>query len=105
MQTVKRWGATWALLGGIVYFAAHALTGEQGVLAWAQTRHQIAALEGELAGLDVRRAELADQAYRLREATLDLDYLDERARAMAQMAHPRDLLIPADSLPSELGPR
>lgn len=105
MHVVKRWGATWALLAGIVYFAAHALTGDQGVIAWTQTRHRIASLEVDLAALSARRGELVDQAVRLREATLDLDYLDERARAMAQMAHPRDLLIPNDSLPPELGPR
>lgn len=103
MRVARRWGPTTLFVGAILYFSAHALTGDQGVVAWAGYKRDIATLEVQIAALETRRHDLEVRAGRLREATLDLDYLDERARALLNVAHPDDIVVPAQALPSDLG--
>jgi cell division protein FtsB len=89
----RRWPqALFAAL--VVYFAGHGLAGEQGLIAWRATEAAIAAEEARLAALDLEVADLERRADRLRDGSLDLDYLDERARAVAHVAHPRDIVVP-----------
>lgn len=64
----------------ILYLGAHAVTGRQGLVAYVDLQAQERALEHRVAALDSEHAELEARAARLRPATLDLDYLDERAR-------------------------
>lgn len=66
--------------GAIVYLGAHAVTGEQGLLAYMDLQSQERALEQQVASLDAERAQLEARAARLKPESLDLDYLDERAR-------------------------
>jgi cell division protein FtsB len=66
--------------GAIVYLGAHALTGHQGLLAYVDLQAQERVLEQQVEDLEEERAELEARAARLKPETLDLDYLDERAR-------------------------
>lgn len=66
--------------GAICYLAAHAVTGRQGLLAYVDLQAEERALEQRVATLEGERDALEARAARLRPATLDLDYLDERAR-------------------------
>ncbi len=102
MTTLLRWAPSLAALSLIAYFAAHAMTGSQGVLAWVGYKRDIARLESQLADLRADRSTMESRAARLREESLDLDFLDERARALAGVAHPHDVIIPAAALPATL---
>ena len=64
----------------ILYLGAHAVEGRQGLVAYVDLQEKERALEHRVAALDSEHAELEARAARLRPATLDLDYLDERAR-------------------------
>lgn len=93
-------------LVAVGYFLIHGLTGEAGLAAWTETRRELAALEARHAWLSVHVADLEDRARRLREPTLDLDYLEERARDVAMVARADDVIIPANALDAALaGPR
>lgn len=101
MKALKRYLPTALVAGAIIYFAVHALSGDQGVIAWTGVKRSIAALETELIELQAQRDALADRARRLRRETLDRDFLDERARALLNVAAPLDLIVPAATLPRE----
>jgi len=92
---MKRWAPTFALVAAIGYFSAHALTGERGLVAWAGYKHRLDGLEIQLVSVEAERQGLETRAARLRDASLDLDYLDERARALLGVGAPGDILIPA----------
>jgi cell division protein FtsB len=64
----------------ILYLGANAVTGHQGLLAYVGLQARERALETRLAELRQEHAQLEARASRLQPDTLDLDYLDERAR-------------------------
>ena len=64
----------------ILYLGAHAVTGRQGLVAYARLQAQERALEQRAAALEREQAALEARAARLRPGSLDLDYLEERAR-------------------------
>lgn len=69
-----------ALGAAILYLGAHAITGRQGLAAYVRLQEEERTLAERVAVLESERAALEVRAARLRPATLDLDYLDERAR-------------------------
>ncbi|GJL97045.1 MAG: septum formation initiator [Hyphobacterium sp.] len=77
----------------IAYFGYHALNGEQGVLNWLVVQNQINETEIELASAEAQRQALEVRAARLRADSLDLDYVEERATALLNIAHPRDFVV------------
>ena len=93
LGAIRRAIPTFLLAGLVVYFGYHGLTGEQGALAWAGYKVQIAELEQELALVQAERMELENRASRLRDDSLDLDLLDERARELLNVADPDDYVI------------
>ena len=66
----------------ILYLGAHAVTGRQGLLAYVDAQAQEHRLEERLATLQHEKADLEVRAARLHPGSLDLDYLDERARVL-----------------------
>lgn len=94
LRAMSRWTPSFAILAGIAYFAGHALTGQNGLFAWSVDRARIAALEVDLGNAQAERLALEDRAVRLRDETLDLDYLDERARALVGVGGQRDIVVP-----------
>ena len=81
----------------IAYFGYHALTGEQGVLNWLVIENEIRETEIQLADARAERERMEEIAARLRSDSLDLDYLDERARDVLNVAHPRDFIVEIDT--------
>ncbi len=75
------------------YFTYHLVAGGHGLKERAQLEMRITTLEGELGGLQAVRAKLERDVSLLRAEHLDPDMLDERARAILNFAHPRDLVI------------
>ncbi len=86
------WGPTLGALL-VLYFASHAFEGERGALAWVQLHQRIADAAAVLADTAARRGELGARVSQLRADSLDPDLLDERARIMAGLVHPSDLLV------------
>jgi cell division protein FtsB len=80
-----------ALLIG--YFGVNAYTGRHGLKAKQDLDQQIAELTRELATVRAERAEIERRVVLLRPDGLDPDMLDERARAMLDYVHPRDLTM------------
>jgi cell division protein FtsB len=79
MGSSKRALSLW--LGAIIiYLVAHALTGRQGLFAFVELQGRERALEQRLGSLETEHATLQARIARLSPNSLDLDYLDERAR-------------------------
>jgi cell division protein FtsB len=79
----------------VVYVAGQAWGGEHGLRAARVYQAQLAELDADITRLSAERAMLESKAARLRDETLDLDYVDERARALTGVADRRDVIIPA----------
>lgn len=77
----------------ILYLGAHAVTGRQGLLAYVDLQARERVLEAQLTQLDAERAGLEARVARLRPETLDLDYLDERARVLLAAGTSQELVF------------
>lgn len=81
------------LIGIVVIFAHTGLSGEQGLGALRKAEALEQDLQTELALLRIEREALQNRVTRLDEGYLDLDLLDERARAVLGRARPDEILI------------
>lgn len=77
----------------ILYLGAHAVTGRQGLVAYVDLQAQERTLAERLTTLEGARADLEARAARLRPETLDLDYLDERARVLLAAGDPDEIVF------------
>lgn len=77
----------------LAYVAFHAVTGERGLIAWWHLSKQLADTRAQLAEVEAKRDDLEHRVSLLRPDNLDLDMLDERARAVLFLAHPNDLIV------------
>jgi cell division protein FtsB len=75
------------------YFGYHLEIGDHGLEARADLERRKQVLEGELAGLKEVRQRLERDVALLRPESLDPDMLDERARAILNLAQPDDLIL------------
>ncbi|MBL8532167.1 MAG: septum formation initiator family protein [Hyphomonadaceae bacterium] len=79
--------------GAIIYLGAHAVTGRQGLIAYVDLQAQERSLEQRLDRLEGQRAALEARAARMRPESLDLDYLDERARVTLAAGNREELVF------------
>jgi cell division protein FtsB len=77
----------------IGYFGLSAYTGAHGLKAKQDLAQQQAALVRDLERVKEERKQWEHRVSLLRADKLDPDMLDERARAMLNYAHPRDLTL------------
>lgn len=82
-----------AILAGVANFGYHALQGDYGVFAMIAVESEERALQAELASLAVQRDALENRAARLSESYLDLDLLDETARATLGLMRPDEVTL------------
>jgi cell division protein FtsB len=87
-----------ALIG---YFGMHAYTGNRGLKAKQDLSLQLGELSEELGRLKSERTAWQRRVALLRSESLDPDMLDERARAMLDYVHPRDLILLAPHAPGK----
>ena len=80
-------------LGFLGYLGFHAVQGERGVFALRQIQSEIETAEATLEQVRGQRVALETRASRLRSESLDLDLLEERARAVLNYAHPDEIVI------------
>jgi cell division protein FtsB len=78
----------------IGYFGLSAYTGAHGLKAKQDLAQQQTSLMADIERTRTERLELERKVSLLRPDNLDPDMLDERARAMLNYLHPRDLTLP-----------
>ena len=100
VATVYRWELakllaqkrTYLGLGAaILYLSAQAVTGRQGLVAYMDLQAQERSLTAQHDALEHEKAALEARAARLRPESLDLDYLDERARVLLAAGDPEEV--------------
>ncbi len=89
-----------ALVAG--YFLYHAVQGDRGILAWAELKQEVAEAELTVEDLAGMRRKIESRVGLLRSESLDPDLLDERARIVAGLGKPDEIVI-YDS-PTEFSP-
>ena len=77
----------------IGYFVHTSIWGGDGYLVLKERELEIAILEKSLAVVRARREELEDRTVRLSSNSIDLDLLDERARAELGFARADELIL------------
>ena len=91
-------------LGAGGYFGFHLQNGDHGLAAKTDLQRRAAVLEGELEGLREVRLRIERDVALLKPESLDPDMLDERARAILNLAHPSDLVMMNRRPPDPTGP-
>ncbi|MEM6438155.1 MAG: septum formation initiator family protein [Pseudomonadota bacterium] len=81
------------VIGLTCYFAYAALQGDTGLVEQVRLAREEAELTARLEDLQARRAHMNNLTTRLSDGFLDLDLLDERARAMLGYARPDEIVI------------
>ncbi len=103
MNALKRFIPLSGLMVVIAYLGFHAWTGEQGYRSHLTLSSEIADTRQQLAEVRAERAAMEDRVARLNDATpdaeIDVDYLEERARAVLRFAHPDEIVVTLDADP------
>ena len=77
----------------LAYFGYHLVEGERGLKAWGRLNLEIAAAKANLARLESEKQLLEHDVSLLRPDRLDPDMLDERVRAVLNLAAPDEVII------------
>lgn len=83
----------------ILYLAANALSGRQGLIAYVGLQAQEQKLIAEREALSAEIAAMNARANRMRTAHIDKDYLEERARVLLNAARPGEFVL---AMPDEM---
>lgn len=81
------------LIGIIAVFAHSGLQGEHGLAAFREAETEERRLAAQLEALRRERLELENRVLRLSDRNLDLDLLDERARAVLGVVREDELVV------------
>ena len=79
-----------ALIG---YFWFHAFSGQRGLHAKHEIDQQLGELTAELDRLKIEKGQWERKVALLRSDGIDPDMLDERARALLNVAHPNEVIL------------
>lgn len=82
-----------------LYLGFHALSGDQGILKWANYEDRISSLEADIAETKKTREALELHANQLRADHLDLDRLGEEARRSLNVSYTNEIVIWLDETP------
>ena len=78
----------------VAYFSWNATQGERGLRSYALRQEQLKSVQAELDRTVLERDTWERRVAGLRTQRLDPDTLDERARAMLNVADPSDIVMP-----------
>ncbi|MEM7213592.1 MAG: septum formation initiator family protein [Pseudomonadota bacterium] len=81
------------LVGVIAIFAHSGLQGSHGLAAFKDAHTEERRLQSQLAKVQEERTELSNKVRRLSDRYLDLDLLDERARAVLGLVRRDEIVI------------
>jgi cell division protein FtsB len=76
------------------YFGWNATRGEHGLNAYAQREKMLVVVRSDLAAANAERDAWEKRVSGLRASHIDPDTLDERSRAMLNLADPADIVVP-----------
>lgn len=76
----------------VAYFGWNATQGDRGLQAYAMRQEQLKSVQADLQKVELERDTMERRVAGLRTQRLDPDTLDERARAMLNVADPSDLV-------------
>ena len=76
------------------YFGWNVVQGDRGLVAYAQRQELLAQAQAEQAKALAERDAWERRVAGLRSRHIDADTLDERARAMLNLADPADIIVP-----------
>ena len=76
------------------YFGWNVVQGNRGLLAYAQRQQLLAQAQADQAKAQAERDAWERRVAGLRSKHIDADMLDERARAMLNLAEPSDIIVP-----------
>ncbi len=77
----------------LVYLIYYGVQGDRGLLAWIQRGQDVVAAEQKLTAQRAERDALAHRVVLMQPESLDLDLLDERVRAVLNLAGPEDIIL------------
>ncbi len=80
-----------ALVG---YFAWNSVQGDHGLVAYAHRQELLAQAQADQAKAQAEREAWERRVSGLRSRHIDADTLDERARAMLNLANPSEIIVP-----------
>ena len=92
-KTVLMPAAYVRLIGVIAIFAHSGLQSDHGLAAFREAGDEERRLTADLAALKMARADMENRVLRLSDRYLDLDLLDERARAVLGLVRPDELVV------------
>ena len=75
------------------YFAYHTIQGNRGLFAYFALSQEVEDAQSSLAAFQGRRTRLEHNVAHLGADNLDLDLLEERARALLNVVHEDEILI------------
>lgn len=97
-RSVRNWLRAMILpalfLSLVAYFLWNATQGDRGLQSYALRQEQLKSVRAELAKTQIDQAGWERRVTELRLQRLDPDMLDERARAMLNLADPADIVMP-----------
>jgi cell division protein FtsB len=76
------------------YFSWNAVQGHRGLVAYAQRQELLAQAQADQSRVQAERDAWARRVAGLRSQHINADTLDERARAMLNLADPTDVIVP-----------
>ena len=82
------------VLGASTFFALNAWTGERGLVARQEHKVRIAQLSRQLDELVIEKTALERRVNAISYDAVDRDLLEERARAVLNLGHRNDVVIP-----------
>ncbi len=85
--------APFLLILMVAYFGISFVQGDRGLLAWIRLNDEIAVAKADLGELQAQRVQLEHRTRLLRPDGLDLDMLDERARALLGFADRDEIVL------------
>jgi len=85
--------APFLLILMVAYFGLSFVQGDRGLLAWIRLSDEIALVQADLGDLMAHRTQMEHRVQLLRPNGLDLDMLDERARALLGFVHKDEIVI------------
>ncbi len=91
---IKAWIAPVVFLAITAFFGWSAAQGQHGLLAYSRREALLKQALTDQAIAQTERDDWARRIYGLQSSHLDLDSLDERARAQLNLADPSDIIVP-----------
>jgi cell division protein FtsB len=93
-RRMKAVAAPLIFLSVVAYFGWNVVKGDHGLVAYAQRQALLAQAQADQGKAQAEKEAWELRVSGLRSSHIDADALDERARAMLNLADPSDIIVP-----------